>query len=321
MMKFDLSASVVMTTYNGLKYIHEQLESLRKQSFKPSEVIIYDDCSTDGTYERIVEYIGEHSLSNWKIKKNSQNIGWKKNFHKVINESTSDIVFFSDQDDIWEIDKLKIMMNILSTRDEIEVLSCRCSYIDQDGEKKNVDRKELPFGVRLGDGGIHKVEFDTKYIYSIMPGCTMAVRQRLIAKLQNNLVVELPHDALYWKMGILLNSTYYIDKGFVEYRIHDSNVSQPLTGRHYVKKAEIRCSENNNYYSEINIIKRLYSDFDEHDNNTIRQLDALIDFCDWRRKLINREQMINTVFRVPKYLKYYRSYRMFFGDIMASINR
>ena len=72
--------SVVMTTYNGKKYLLEQLESLRNQTLKIDEVIIMDDWSKDETPELIRKYIIDNNLSGWKLIENQTNQGWKKNF-------------------------------------------------------------------------------------------------------------------------------------------------------------------------------------------------------------------------------------------------
>lgn len=67
--------SVVMTTYNGKKYLLEQLESLRNQTLKIDEVIIMDDCSKDETPELIRKYIIDNNLSGWKLIENQTNQG------------------------------------------------------------------------------------------------------------------------------------------------------------------------------------------------------------------------------------------------------
>ena len=72
-----LNTSVVMTTFNGAKYIFEQLESIRGQTLCVDEVLIFDDGSTDQTVQIINDYIQSNGLENWTIKINDQNLGWK----------------------------------------------------------------------------------------------------------------------------------------------------------------------------------------------------------------------------------------------------
>ena len=72
--------SVVMATYNGQKYVLEQMESLRNQTMCIDEVIIMDDCSEDQTSQIINHYIKQYNLISWKLIQNNTNQGWKKNF-------------------------------------------------------------------------------------------------------------------------------------------------------------------------------------------------------------------------------------------------
>lgn len=115
--------SLVMTTYNGLKYISEQLESIKNQTVLPDEVLIYDDRSTDGTYEYVQEYIQTNKLDKWNVVRNKENKGYSLNFSDAMKESHGDIVFLCDQDDIWHLDKIKVMSEIMNSHPEIELLA------------------------------------------------------------------------------------------------------------------------------------------------------------------------------------------------------
>ena len=99
--------SVVVTTYNGRKYIFEQLDSIRDQSRPADEVLILDDKSSDGTFEAVQEYIRKNHLWEWKIIANQTNIGWKRNFKKGFDLCGGDYVFPCDQDDVWHLDKIE----------------------------------------------------------------------------------------------------------------------------------------------------------------------------------------------------------------------
>lgn len=74
--------SLVMAVYNGEKYLIEQLDSIRKQTYLIDEVILIDDVSTDNSYELIHQYIDGYKLINWKLIKNENNLGYRKNFKK-----------------------------------------------------------------------------------------------------------------------------------------------------------------------------------------------------------------------------------------------
>ncbi len=97
--------SVVMATYNGERFLHEQIDSILNQSLPPSELIIIDDCSKDGTLLILQDYATKHPIV--KIFSNETNIGFVKNFEKGISLSSGNYIALSDQDDIWVEDKLE----------------------------------------------------------------------------------------------------------------------------------------------------------------------------------------------------------------------
>ena len=79
-----MKSSIALTTYNGIRWLPELLDSLVNQSVQADEVVIFDDASTDGTFEYLEKYVKERKLSNWRIYKNKTNLGWRKNFNKYI---------------------------------------------------------------------------------------------------------------------------------------------------------------------------------------------------------------------------------------------
>ena len=95
-----MKTSVVISTYNGEKYIIEQLDSLRKQSRPADEVIIADDCSSDHTVDIVKQYINQNKLNSWQVIVNDHNKGWRRNFMETMWNATGDLIFPCDQDDI-----------------------------------------------------------------------------------------------------------------------------------------------------------------------------------------------------------------------------
>jgi len=93
------TVSVVMCTYNGEKFLREQLDSILAQTYPIMEIIVQDDCSTDGT----VDIINEYASSNPAIKlfQNECRLGYNLNFKTATMRATGHFVAFSDQDDVW----------------------------------------------------------------------------------------------------------------------------------------------------------------------------------------------------------------------------
>ena len=97
---------MVVTTYNGEKYIREQINSILNQTRVPDEVIILDDGSTDKTIDILTEYENNHP-SVFDIKVNDKNLGVTKNFEQGIRVSNGDAIFLCDQDDVWHPEKVE----------------------------------------------------------------------------------------------------------------------------------------------------------------------------------------------------------------------
>lgn len=108
-----MTATIVMATYNGRQFLREQLDSIVSQGRQADEVVIVDDCSSDGTPEYIDAYIDEHGLTDtWRIYRNEKNLGFVGNYLKGCSLAKGDVVFFSDQDDVWADSKISEMMAV-----------------------------------------------------------------------------------------------------------------------------------------------------------------------------------------------------------------
>lgn len=135
--------SVVMATYNGEKYLRAQMDSIRTQTKQPDEVIICDDCSSDRTIEILRDYIKSYDLQNtWKLVLNSRNIGYANNFKKGLDLAKGEFIYFSDQDDIWNKEKIDIMQNIIEKTSDCKVLCTDYeSFVSNDDAKGSFETK------------------------------------------------------------------------------------------------------------------------------------------------------------------------------------
>lgn len=136
------SVSVALCTYNGERFLTEQLESILHQDYENiDEIVCVDDRSTDKTWEILNEYATKYLV--FKIFKNEKNLGFIKNYEKAITLCNSSLIAISDQDDIWysyKISKLvaAIGTNLMAYSDN--------EYIDQDGKSLGIkfsDKRNL----------------------------------------------------------------------------------------------------------------------------------------------------------------------------------
>ena len=94
-----------MCTYNGAKYLREQLDSILNQTYPIYELIIQDDCSTDDTIRILNEYARRYHIV--KVYVNESQKGVTMNFISAIQRAEGDFIAISDQDDIWELQKIE----------------------------------------------------------------------------------------------------------------------------------------------------------------------------------------------------------------------
>ena len=93
-----MKIGVLIATYNGEKFIKEQLDSIINQTVRVDEIIISDDGSTDGTLEIVLEYINKYDKIGIKLVNNTVQHGVAYNFENAFRNSTADFLFFCDQD-------------------------------------------------------------------------------------------------------------------------------------------------------------------------------------------------------------------------------
>jgi glycosyltransferase involved in cell wall biosynthesis len=214
-----MKISVVMTTYNGSKHIEEQLNSILNQTRQPDEVIICDDRSEDDTVNMVRQFITDYRLNNWNIFINNINLGWKKNFRKAIALASGDIIFFSDQDDIWIAEKIKIMSSL------VEKYDMGCLY----GESEKIDENGHPVvelnKVNAFTGALDKIQYSSSFYSAGGLGCCMCINRKIANKYLELNVEEDDHDSQCPRIALLYDTLWHIDMAVIKYRVYPGNTS------------------------------------------------------------------------------------------------
>lgn len=210
-----MKISVVISTYNGEEYIEEQLLSLLHQQRPADEVLIFDDCSTDGTCQVIEDFLAQHSPEGWTLTGNESNKGWRKNFADGMLAATGDLIFPCDQDDIWKDNKLFAMEKIMRDHPEISLLTSNYEAFYEDGhtevcpepeDRRLVRRKPVP-----------------DFFTTLCPGCTYCVRRSFLDKAMVYWQEDFPHDALLWRLAMFSDSLYSYNEALIRWRRHGSS--------------------------------------------------------------------------------------------------
>lgn len=215
-----MKISVCLTTYNGEKFIKSQLDSILSQLSENDEVIISDDGSTDNTKTIIFEYkdarikLFDHKISvSTKYKHSSYKI--TKNFENALIHASGDIIFLSDQDDIWKKTKVKEILTIFETQNINLILHDAILM----GGQNNVIANSY-FRFIKSKPGIIKNIFRNSYL-----GCCMAFDKGI---LQNSLPFPkylIAHDM--W-IGLVAEGTgdvAFIDRKLITYQRHESTAT------------------------------------------------------------------------------------------------
>ena len=229
-----MTVSVLLATYNGEKYIKEQLETLLFQSRVPDEVIIHDDNSTDRTYDIINQFIINNKLQDsWHLARNKEKLLSTKNFISCAKESTSDLIFFCDQDDIWDIKKIEIMEKLFL--DNKNLIACVCDkyFIDQKGKRIKSLYKNIPNKLSKS---FRAVSMDEAIRYNFSSGLCLAVRREFYLDLVDTIIKEkLTHDSIVGIVASIYDGFYILPMELVGHRQHLNNVSKP----HYTVMSRI----------------------------------------------------------------------------------
>lgn len=207
-----MKISVCMATYNGEKYLRTQLDSILKQLASDDELIISDDGSTDNTINIINSY-EDHRIK--LLRANFKNL--ILNFENSLKEACGDVIFLSDQDDVWFDNKVakckeELKFNLL-------VFSNAAMFYGAD-----IEGYELFFKDSKKKTGILNNLIKVKFL-----GATLAFRKEILKKalpFPKNIPM---HDIWIGLVAETMGTTFYIDEPLIHYRRHDNAASN--TGR------------------------------------------------------------------------------------------
>ncbi|MDD6070943.1 MAG: glycosyltransferase family 2 protein [Clostridiales bacterium] len=204
--------SVCIATYNGERYIKEQLESVLSNLTEEDEIVISDDGSTDSTEEMILSYCEQDQRIHFV---RGKGLGVIQNFQNAISHAKGEIIFLCDQDDIWFEDKVDKVMRCFKNQ--------ACSVVVHDAivvdDTEQVIMKSFQAFRRGGSGVIHNIVRNS-YI-----GCCMAFRKELvpyIMPIPNNIEM---HDQWIGVLGDIHGGSFFLEEPLLYYRRHGDNAS------------------------------------------------------------------------------------------------
>jgi len=290
-----------MTTYNGQRFLKEQLDGMLAQSRPVDELVVCDDCSADNTVNILNEFASAAPFPV-KVVVNKENLGSTGNFEKAMSLCAGDIMILCDQDDIWLPDKVKVLEKVFAANDDCGMVFTDAMVIDERNNPQGRLWARFDFGKKeqkvLKRGG--GLRFFVKG--NVVTGATAAVTRAFFEE-----AVPFPekfvHDHWLAMVAALKGKLFFSDAVTVNYRRH---LSQQL-GTPPAKDFFRRIGKLIDYDREVYAIKTIRGELDNRYRLTEEQRKVFADIIEFYlfRKSIARGGLT----RAPKIIR-----RLFAGD-------
>lgn len=266
-----------MCTYNGEKWVRQQLNSLLQQTLPPAELVVCDDGSSDCTLD-IIRQFSLDAPFNVRFYQNQVNLNYAVNFLNGIKLTSHRYVAFCDQDDIWYPDKIALSYSVLKQTGSL-LVTHGFDFIDSQGSKlySTLDYTGscLPTGYRLGPVNCAGFTFllDKLLLEAAPVALDVDTYKRVCHSPESS---GIGHDRLLCILASSLNAGVFIAKPLAGHRLHESNASGPKLRSNRLKSA---CSIFRSFFSRSSrqAISNLYSSIAEGLDSQIAILHILSD--------------------------------------------
>lgn len=267
--------SIAMATFNGEYFLREQIDSILNQTYKDFELVICDDCSTDST----VQILKSYTDPRIKLFINEKNLGFKKNFEKAIKLCSGEYIALSDQDDIWENNKLELCLNNIGEHD---LVCTNSQIINSENIPQNYTMKDV-LKIKKIPNNQFKI-FKHLILTNFVQGSTILAKKDFILNtlpIPNNFGY---HDYWFGIMATLNNGVKYLNVCTLRYRKHENQVTTNIV-ENFTKELTHKISKSNlldhcnNQLEKFNTIKKLKLNPKQNKfvNNTIKYYQHLKD--------------------------------------------
>lgn len=251
-----MRTSVVLSTYNGEKYILEQLESIHIQNVAIDEVLIFDDCSTDKTAEICQEFINNNKLTSWKLIKNEVNKGFVRNFTDGLYQTNGDIIFLCDQDDIWCKNKVSRTLEVFKQNNILSLTSTFLRF-----NEKGICCQHVKHPYRKPND-LKKISLHEYCLFNGFLGMATAINRDLINRYNfQELYYHFDsHDIMINYAAVIANGLFHLDEALVYRRNYMGSTSNKNKNNDLVKlnnnrllSAAISVSDSYKSYLQVKI--------------------------------------------------------------------
>jgi len=325
-----MKTSIILCTYQGERFLEQQLQSLQDQTLIPDELIIQDDGSTDRTVEIIEEFTKKSTL-HIKFYKNKTQLGACRNFLSAMHKSTGDILFFCDQDDVWVPQKIDEMVAAFERNPEKLMVICNAELIDDAGNTiqenyfqfTNMGRK-LPLVER------NLESYFLKYP-AIVNGCFMGFRKELrtqskeFKKENPNFEFQFLHDQYITYLTLATqpkHSVLALPNKLVLHRLHENQaVGVHEASSKKTSLSKVKIGKEQRFQFRINWLQRIHTFLSKLNTNQayLQELETAQEFYTFRLQQMNE----STMKRLPKTLQKFglKAYHAYTENALKEVTR
>lgn len=302
-----IKVAVLMSTYNGEKYLCEQIDSIMSQTGVQVDLFVRDDGSSDATKKILAEYA--ENFSNIHIEF-AENVGVGNSFMNLLYSvpDTFDYYSLADQDDIWEAEKLVEAVNLIDS-----------NYL-YSSNQECVDKYGNSIGLRYAKDAYIHLTPESILECNMIAGCTMVLSNnffKLITKEINrpspSLLRNRIHDVWIAMVASLFGGIVYDTRSFINYRQHENNVVGAKSSFSKRVKAKIKKLRHSEYRNGRSLLaKEIAEKFPEEAENY-----PLIKICSQSKSFKGKIKILKNGKRLRSYTK--ESRFGFFAKVMLGL--
>ena len=301
-----VEVDIILATYNGGKYLDEQLESIFEQDFHNYRILIRDDGSTDGTLDILSKWKGLNPQKIEIIEDGLGNLGPTGNFNQLMSVSTAPYICFCDQDDKWLPNKLSSQITFIQSLEEKHPHTGLMIFSDliMCDDEMNVICPSLIEKDRLNTKalGAHQL-----LMQNVPYGCTTLINRKLLAIVSPIDSRALLHDHWIAVVASLLGGLHYQDEVLIYHRIHENNASRAESEHRKESKKDLKSIINNdnfhNYltkqvYQAEAILEKYEQHLTDSQQNMLKDFILLKSTSGFKRKwiIVKNKFFKNTIF-------------------------
>jgi glycosyltransferase involved in cell wall biosynthesis len=232
---------ILLATYNGEKYLGEQIESILEQSNRDWQLLIRDDGSEDGTVSIIKDYAAKYSDRIKLVEDNAGRLGTKLNFERLLQCSNSEYVMFCDQDDVWLPKKIEITLNLMKSTEKEHPGKPVLVHTDLrvvDSRLKTIAKSMWRYQRTSPETG---ADINKVMLQNVATGCTIMINRKA-----KSISLPIPEEAVMHDWWIVINvakhgKIAHVPDQLVLYRQHPDNAvgAKKVSRRPYFRIEEL----------------------------------------------------------------------------------